>query len=99
MARPSAGAIGCEMGKSPEGRQANEVWQDRAAGWGQVARSHDPRMRPLSYSAGIPEASPTIPGKPPCVKNGSSVARDNQGETAATIRMRMRRGWTDGVRA
>jgi SAM-dependent methyltransferase len=27
------------------------------------------------------------------------VPRDNQGETAASIRMRMRRGWTDGARA
>ena len=27
------------------------------------------------------------------------VARDNQGETAASIRMRMRRGWTAVVRA
>src|SRR5713101_12519 len=25
-----------------------------------------------------------------------SLPRDNQGETAASIRMRMRRGWTDG---
>jgi hypothetical protein len=28
-----------------------------------------------------------------------SLPRDNQGETAASIRMRMRRGWTDGARA
>ncbi|HYS86137.1 MAG TPA: MarR family transcriptional regulator, partial [Bradyrhizobium sp.] len=27
------------------------------------------------------------------------MPRDNQGETAATIRMRMGRGWTDGARA
>jgi hypothetical protein len=27
------------------------------------------------------------------------VPRDNQGETTASIRMRMRRGWTDGARA
>jgi hypothetical protein len=27
------------------------------------------------------------------------VPRDNQGETAASIRMRMGRGWTDGARA
>ena len=27
------------------------------------------------------------------------LPRDNQGETAASIRMRMRRGWTDGARA
>jgi transposase len=27
------------------------------------------------------------------------VPRDNQGETAASIRMRMRRGWTGGARA
>src|SRR5271169_2828534 len=27
------------------------------------------------------------------------VERDNQGETAASIRMRMRWGWTDGARA
>ena len=27
------------------------------------------------------------------------VPRDNQGETAASIRMRMRRGWPDGARA
>ncbi len=29
----------------------------------------------------------------------AGVPRDNQGETAASIRMRMRRGWTDGARA
>jgi hypothetical protein len=28
----------------------------------------------------------------------AAVPRDNQGETAATIRMRMRRGWTDGAK-
>ena len=28
-----------------------------------------------------------------------AVPRDNQGETAASIRMRMRRGWADGGRA
>jgi hypothetical protein len=28
-----------------------------------------------------------------------AVPRDNQGETAASIMMRMRRGWTDGARA
>src|SRR4051812_42170045 len=27
------------------------------------------------------------------------MPRDNQGETAASIRMRMRRGWPDGARA
>jgi len=27
------------------------------------------------------------------------LPRDNQGETAASIRMRTRRGWTDGARA
>jgi hypothetical protein len=31
--------------------------------------------------------------------DGCTVPRDNQGETAASIRMRMRRGWTDGARA
>jgi hypothetical protein len=29
----------------------------------------------------------------------SGVPRDNQGETAASIRMRMRRGWTAVARA
>ena len=29
----------------------------------------------------------------------TAVPRDNQGETAASIRMRMRRGWADGARA
>jgi len=29
----------------------------------------------------------------------TTVPRDNQGETAASIRMRTRRGWTDGARA
>jgi hypothetical protein len=29
----------------------------------------------------------------------AAMPRDNQGETAASIRMRMRRGWTDGARA
>src|SRR5450631_2350592 len=29
----------------------------------------------------------------------SQLLRDNQGETAASIRMRFARGWTDGVRA
>jgi aryl-alcohol dehydrogenase-like predicted oxidoreductase len=28
-----------------------------------------------------------------------NLPRDNQGETTASIRMRMRRGWTDGARA
>jgi hypothetical protein len=28
-----------------------------------------------------------------------ALPRDNQGETAASIRMRMRRGWADGGRA
>src|SRR5665811_921766 len=32
-------------------------------------------------------------------KQGRLVPRDNQGETAASIRMRMRRGWADGARA
>ena len=36
-------------------------------------------------SAGWPDRSP--------------MPRDNQGETAASIRMRMRRGWADGGRA
>ena len=31
--------------------------------------------------------------------NKGALPRDNQGETAASIRMRMRRGWTDGARA
>ena len=30
---------------------------------------------------------------------GFNLPRDNQGETAASIRMRLRRGWADGARA
>jgi len=33
------------------------------------------------------------------LSKGVQVPRDNQGETAASIRMRMRRGWPDGARA
>ncbi len=32
-------------------------------------------------------------------ERAAKLPRDNQGETAATIRMRMGRGWTDGARA
>jgi hypothetical protein len=39
----------------------------------------------------LPEAKNTV-------SPGPRLPRDNQGETAASIRMR-RRGWTDGARA
>jgi hypothetical protein len=38
-------------------------------------------------------------GKQRSRQNALRLPRDNQGETGATIWVRMRRGWTDGARA
>ena len=48
------------------------------------------------------QVTETTPGYPlmddkPMMR--ATMPRDNQGETAASIRMRTRRGWTDGARA
>src|SRR6266478_7655271 len=66
-----------------------------------VARStrHDVRaLFPVRYRGG---AKPAAPGAPHtrADRGAGPLPRDNQGETAASIRMRMRRGWTDGARA
>lgn len=44
---------------------------------------------------GVELARPRDLGKAKAIE----LPRDNQGETAASIRMRMHRGWTDGARA
>jgi len=55
-----------------------------------ITASVDPtRRRFLSQAAGVAAGGTVL----------ALVPRDNQGETAASIRMRMRRGWPDGARA
>ncbi|HJW76771.1 MAG TPA: hypothetical protein VJ787_14090, partial [Thermoleophilia bacterium] len=47
----------------------------------------------------VREELPALKELKPAIAAAARVRSDNQGERAASIRMRMRRGWTDGGRA
>ena len=49
------------------------------------------------YEADIVVLGAGATGLPAAIR--ARVPRDNQGETAATIKMRLSRGWADGARA
>ena len=57
--------------------------------------SHHPHVERMVQEQVRQERADNPSLRRPC----RTLPRDNQGETAASIRMRTRRGWTDGARA
>ena len=67
--------------------------KDSQGGFGVIHRASDQRREPT------PDAEKEAACEAALRYRSDRLPRDNQGETAASIRMRMRRGWTDGARA